>query len=224
MSNYYVSLVFYFFLWLLNFCDTAYSNSKRFIEGVVNKQLEGRVLYYAMYSKEDPIIGGNYYTRLYDYTSLWNKLKLIILNFIYFNYYDNNSVFLYTDVYSNIENLTSFMIDAVVVSYIKDGVQQNVVLSCKDGSEDAKNEHATPGFIYAIVVDSEEKEHDMTKVFNMHKCCIINSPLKIYDFIYIFNQRYIGNKLVDVKSAYLKTMLDNDFDELLLKGNDQLYS
>jgi response regulator RpfG family c-di-GMP phosphodiesterase len=164
---------------------------------------------------------GLYYTRLYDLTSTWDKIKLIVLNVIYYKYYEANNVFLFDEVYSNIENLTSFMIDAVVVSYVKNGELESSVLSYKDNVVLDDKQTNNTKFIYVIVVTSSGKEYDFTKEFNNHINDVVDSPLKLRDFVYIFNEKYEKN-LIDENDIKLKVMMDNDFTEILLNSNDQL--
>jgi len=211
-------------LWLVNFYDTASKQTHRWLETTLNKQLEGRVLYYAMYSKSDKEV---FYTCLYNYTSLWARLKLVVCSVIYTNYLSNKSVFTYDEVYNNVENLTSFMIDAVIITYIKDSHTVNRILSYKDEvvptkeclSETVKKVN----FVYAIM-STEGKEYDFTNEFNTLVCDIIGSPLSLGDFLSIFNIRFkqgsISNN--EIADATLKIMTECDFTELLLKTNDQL--
>lgn len=227
MAGYCSSMIVYYFIYIFNFCENVYYNIQKTISVTVNRQLEGRVLYYAMYTKGTQ---GNYYTQLYNMTSLVDRLKLILLNYIYHNYYEQNSVFTYTEVYTNIENLTSFMIDAVIVSYIKNGNLETKILSYK--AEDYKNNSIdtatsrTPRFVFALVVTKDDEqgvevEYDFTKEFNQHIDDISNSPLTISDFIYIIKSKY--NKYVnDQENFKLKVMMDNDFNEILYNSNDKL--
>ena len=226
MTGYCCSMILYYFIYVFNFFENVYNNIQEYISLTVNKQLEGRVLYYAMYTKGTQ--DDNYYTQLYNVTSLYDRIKLIILNLIYHNYYEQNSVFTYTDVYTNIENLTSFMIDAVIISYIKNGYLETRILSYKE--EDYKNEtndtatSRSPKFVFALVVSQEgdtEKEHDFTKEFNQHITDIKNSPLAVSDFIYIIKSKYKRN-LDDKDNFKLKVMMDNDFNEVLYNNNDKL--
>lgn len=211
-------------LWLVNFYDTTTKQTHRWFETTLNKQLESRVLYYAMYSKSDKEV---FYTCLYDYTSLWARLKLVLCSIIYTDYLSNQSVFTYDEVYNNVENLTSFMIDAVVITYIKDSKTVNRILSYKDEvvpTKECLNETVQKvNFIYAIM-STEGKEYDFTNEFNTHVCDIIGSPLTLEDFLSIFNARFkqgaISNN--EIADATLKIMTESDFTELLLKTNDQL--
>jgi hypothetical protein len=172
---------------------------------------------------------GNYYTQLYNMTSLFDRLKLIILNFIYRDYFNNNSVFTYTEVCKNIENLTSFMIDAVIVSYINNGNLETKILSYKeeDFNNNDTNDTASsrcPRFVFALVVSQDgvvETEHDFTKELNVHMNDIKNSPLTISDFIYIIKSKY-KKDLDDEDNYKLKVMMDNDFNEVLYNKNDKL--
>ena len=75
MVAYCSSIIIYYFIYIFNFCENAYYNIQKKISLIVNKQLEGRVLYYAMYTKGTQ---GKYYTQLYNMTSLLDRIKLII--------------------------------------------------------------------------------------------------------------------------------------------------
>ncbi len=217
----------YYFLWIVNFCQVSYEKTKGFIETSVNSQLEGRVLYYAMYSRKDVIVGSKSYTCLYDYTSLWSRLSLILFNQLYTDYYKEKYVFMYDEVYSNLEDITTFLIDAVVLSYIKDGKQEDIIISYKNDSdptvETVSAVPTLPSFVYAVMVDDTGNEYDFTKEYNMYSHCIINSPLTVYDSLMIFDGRHRTSNSVDINNAYLKVMMDNNFTELLFKGSDQLY-
>lgn len=214
--------IIYCFIYIFNFCENAYLNIQRYISLTINNRLEGRVLYYAMYTKGKQ---DNYYTQLYSLTSLFDRLKLIILNCIYSNYFEHISVFTYKDVVENIENLTSFMIDAVIVSYIKNGHLETSILSYKE--EDYKNDSndtatsRSPKFVFALVVSNNGEEHDFTKEFNKHLNDIKNSPLVISDFIYIMKSKY-NKPLDDLDNYQLKVMMDNDFNEVLYNSSDKL--
>lgn len=223
MSGYCSSIIIYYFICIINFCENAYYNIHKTITSTVNRQLEGRVLYYAMYTKGTQ---ENYYTQLYNVTSLFDRLKLIILSYIYHNYYEKNSVFSYTEVYTNIENLTSFMIDAVIVSYVKNGSLETKILSYKE--EDFKNNSndtansVSPRFVFAIVVDKDGEEiTDFSRELNQHIDDVKNSPLTVSDFIYILKSKY-QKTLDDENNFKLKVMMDNDFNEVLYNSTDKL--
>jgi hypothetical protein len=181
----------------------------------INAKLEGRVLYYAMYTKGSQ---GEYYTQLYDLTSVYNKLKLIVLSFLYNDYFIKNSVFTYNEVDENIENLTGFMIDAVIISYIKDGCLTTKILSCSEtqnvNTVNTASTH-TPKFVFALIVSQNGEEHDFTKELNIHINDIKHSPLNIKDFVHIINVKYQKN-LDDMHNMRVKLMMDNDFNESLL--------
>lgn len=139
------------------------------------------------------------------------------------------TIFTFDDVYSNVDNLTSFLIDAVIVTYIEHNHMVTRVLSYKDtvvpSSECIENPHKI-GFIYAILTidDNNKHEYDFTTEFNHHVCDVINSPLSIGDFLSIFNKRYHKTNIenIAVTDATLKIMVDNDFTDRVLKMNDQL--
>lgn len=223
MACYCNSIIIYYFIYIFNFCENIYYNIQRSVSLTINKQLEGRVLYYAMYTKGKT--QDIYYTPLYNLTSLFDRLKLIILHFIYRDYFELNSVFTYDEVYSNIENLTSFMIDAVIVSYIKNGCLETRILSYKeeDYKDDSTDTAASrpPRFVFALVVSSDGEEHDFTREFNQHIYDIKNSPLVINDFICIIKSKYKKN-LDDALDLKLKVMMDNDFNEVLYNSSDKL--
>jgi hypothetical protein len=214
MANYCSSRLVYYFIYIFNFCETFLNNSIEYVSLKINTQLEGRVLYYAMYTKGSQ---GEYYTKLYDHTSTFSKLKLIMLSFIYNNYCDRNSVFTYNDVHANIENLTSFMIDAVIVSYIEDGFLTSKILSC-----DENNNTLLPNakFVYALVVLQNGEEYDFTKELNIHLGDIKNSPLTIKDFVHIISVKYQKN-CDNMLNMTLKTMMDDDFNEVVYNSNDK---
>lgn len=209
MANYFNSQLVYYLVYIFNFCETIFSNTIKYVSLKTNTQLEGRVLYYAMYTKGSQ---GEYYTQLYDFTSVFDKLKLIVLSFLYNDYFIKNSVFTYTEVYENIENLTGFMIDAVIISYIKDGCLTTKILSHNE-TENVNTEETTsqtPKFVYALVVSQSGDEHDITKEVNIHINDIKHSPLNIKDFVHIINVKY-EKSIGDMNNLKVKTMMDNDF-------------
>lgn len=226
MRSYFISLFLYFVTCIINFYETTKQRIHITINNTVNSRLEGRVLYYAMYSKHDVEL---FYTCLYDHTSIWSRVQLIVRNALSYNpnYYNDLNVFKYEDVYNNVDNLTSFMIDAVIVTYVDKEQLVTRILSYKDDVvptiECIDNPHKI-GFIYAILTNSSKDEYDFTSQFNTHVCDIVNSPLCIGDFLSIFNERYKKTIIpnIAITDATLKIMTDNDFVEQILKMNDQL--
>lgn len=210
MVNYCATRFVYYFIYIFNFCETIFNNTLKYASLTINAKLEGRVLYYAMYTKGPQ---GEYYTQLYDLTSVYNKLKLIVLSFLYNDYFIKNSVFTYNEVYENIENLTGFMIDAVIISYIEDGSLTTKILSCSE-TENTESIQ-TPKFVFALIVSQNGEEHDFTKEFNIHINDIKHSPLNIKDFVYIINVKYQKN-LDNMHNMRVKLMMDNDFNESVI--------
>lgn len=217
MADCFNSVIFYYFLWIFNFCETTYNSIKDYFTRTVNKQLEGRVLYYAMYSKGTQ---GLYYTQLYNFTSIYERLKIIFLSNVYKNYYEDNSIFTYNEVHSNIDNLTGFMIDAVIVSYVKEGQLDTKILTYKN-TEQETSTSVTPKLIYALVISSNDLEYDFTKELNHHLEDITGSLLEVKDLVHIINKKYHKN-VVDENNIMLKIMFDNDFTERLLNNNDKI--
>lgn len=224
MKTHLFFVIFNIMTCIINFYDAIIQGLTGAVERQINNKLEGRVLYYAMYTRSDKDL---YYTCLYDFTSLWDRIKLAfccsIRNKQFLN---NNSIFFYDDVYNNVESLTSFMIDAVVVTYVHDNKLVNHILSYKDNVVPNKNLRAKTMqnvFIYAVVADEKGTQYDFTKEFNSHVCDIIGSPLYIGDFVCIFNARYKGNAInnADIQLLTLKSMTDNNFDETVFKMNDK---
>lgn len=218
MTHYCSSLFIYYFLLIVNFCETTYNNIVTILSKSINKQLEGRVLYYGMYSKGENDL---YYTQLYDYTSLIQRLKLIFLSIVYRNYFERISVFTYNEVQQNLENLTSFMIHAVIVSHIKNGMLITEILSYKEASSLQNENKQKVKFVYAIVITKQNTEYDFTKELNIHINDVRNSPLDVEDFVYIINNKYSKN-VFDNKDVKLKVMMDNDFNEVVFNSNDKI--
>lgn len=223
---YFVSLFLYFLSCIINFYESTKVRLNTLTNNVINSRLEGRVLYYAMFSKHDSEL---FYTCLYDYTSLWARVQLIIRSAVSFNpdFYNNVNVFLYNDVYANVDNLTCFMIDAVVVTFVEQNQLVTRVLSYKDDAvpkTECNCKSSKISFIYAILTSDDGDEYDFTHEFNNHICDIINSPLSIGDFMSIFNELYKKTIIqnISITDATLKVMTDNDFTEQILKMNDQL--
>lgn len=226
MRTYFVSLFLYLLSCIINFYECTKVRLNTLTNNVVNSRLEGRVLYYAMFTKHDTELC---YTCLYDHISLWARMQLLLRRLCSWNpdFYNDMNVFMYEDVYNNVDNLTSFMIDAVIVTFVDNNQLVTRVLSYKDDvvpTTDCINNPSKVGFIYAILTSEEGDEYDFTKEFNHHVCDVINSPLSIGDFVSIFNERYrkAPIKNISVTDATLKLMVDNDFIEQILKMNDQL--
>lgn len=220
MSSYFISLFLHIVSCIINF----YEVTKEHINNTINGKLEGRVLYYAMFSKHDTEL---FYTCLYDHTSVWSRVQLVVKHALTYNldYYDSMNVFKYEDVYNNIDNLTNFMIDAVVVSYVDNQQIVTRVLSYKDDVVVNTPQTSKLAFIYAILSTGHGEEHyDFTNEFNYHASDIIDSPLSVGDFLSIFNERYKKTTIpnIAITDATLKVMVDNDFVEQVFKMNDQL--
>jgi hypothetical protein len=230
MRSYFISLFLYFVTCIINFYETTKQRIHITINNTVNSRLEGRVLYYAMFSKHDTEL---FYTCLYDHTSIWSRVQLIVRNALSYNpnFYNDMNVFQYEDVYNNVDNLTSFMIDAVIVTYVDKEQLVTRILSYKDDvvpTTECIDNIGNIGFIYAILTiddgSDNKNEYDFTSDFNTHVCDIVNSPLRIGDFLSIFNERYKRTIIrnIAITDATLKVMADNDFTEQVFKMNDQL--
>lgn len=220
MSSYFISLFLNIVSCIVNFYETT----KEHINNTINGKLEGRVLYYAMFSKHDTEL---FYTCLYDHTSMWSRVQLVVKHALTYNndYYDSMNVFKYEDVYNNIDNLTNFMIDAVVVSYVENQQIVTRVLSYKDDVVVGTPQNQKFSFIYAILsIDDGVEQYDFTRELNYHVGDIIDSPLSIGDFLSIFNEKYKKTAVQNIAmtDATLKVMVDNDFVEHVFKMNDQL--
>lgn len=216
----YYSYIMCFMLQLLltivNFCESVYTYTRTAIEGRVNYHLKGCVLYYSLYSKEE-----QYYATLYDYTGFWRKVWLVICSMIYQDYFNKNNIFKYDAVHENMEHLAHFLIDCAVITYIDDDAKTKHRILTHTGSE-ITSTASNCSYIYALVVDVEGKEHNFTTVFNAYKEDVFTSDrLTVSDFITIFAHR-LGLTLSCVDLCSLKTMMDNDFEERVLKGKDQL--
>lgn len=210
-------------LWIINFCDQVYVSLKSTVDKHLNHRLRGRVLYYALYSKSEQC-----YAVLYDYTGFWHRLWLVMFSFIFNNYFETQNVFEFSVVKSNIQNLSHFFIDCAMTSYVDDESKiRHRMLSYKE-SESMSNTKINEivrsvHFIFAMVVDVRDNEHDFTSAFSDYKEDIITAEsLTISDIITVLSHRLERN--VETDGCIVKTMLDNDFVELVLKDNDILLS
>lgn len=219
----YMSYMLYIILWLVNFCEDYYRRIRTSIEHRTNMCLRGRVLYYAMYSKKEP-----YYAILYDYTSLWQRILCILYGTIWMKYLDNKNIFKFDDVSKNIENLSHFLIDCVVITYVDENAHTKHRLLTYQGLESETTQNIpqsidNASFIYAIATDSTGVEHNLTSQFNVLKNDILTTKtLLVGDIVNILVNRK-NETLPAIDGLVLRTMLDNDFEDMVYKDKDHMY-
>ncbi len=201
---------------LLNFLHQTVTNVKCVAYKAVNKVLNRKVIYYALYSKHD-----QYYVCLYDYRSFWDRLWFMFQMMFVKLRLDEDVLFSYDDVADNVQNLMPHMIDVAVIVYLEDGMMKTKMFINQEGK---KNQICTPDkydYVYVIAEDeNDECMLDLTACFNTFKEVIAeNLLLTCMDFINIFTKFH---KELFNKDAFkqLKVMCDDTFTEVLFKDND----
>lgn len=207
-------------LTFVNFCDSIYQNATTKINTHINESLDGYVLYYALYSAED-----KHCAVLYDYRSIISKLYLVIYKMILQIMFQQDLsaksvIFTYETVMDNVDNLSQFFIDCVIVSYVKNGVIHNELHTHETNPTDTCHDAST--FVYAIV-DDGLKHHDFTKAFNLYSKGITSSKtLTCLDVIKLMS--IITKTDVNLSEFTLKCMTDKTFTESVFKENDIISS
>ena len=203
----------YMMLRFISLLNTMYSTCKTHIDYYVNKQLEGRVLYLALYTKDD-----NYYARLYDFTSFMNRMYLIIQS-IFNKKYIEDSIFTYEKAKENFSGLANAIIDVAMVSFIKDGKLEHTVLI---DDTNVEKEVVVPNFIYALVEDEVTGNAiNLTHVFNDNKLLLKAKIFDCNDIVCILTNRLHDFPLTHGKFN-LKIMTEKTYNEHILKGNDNI--
>jgi hypothetical protein len=213
-SCYFSLKVMFMFLTFINFCETKLLTYYAKVDGYLNKCLEGYVLYYVLYSKED-----KFCAVLYDYRSFMKRLYIVVCSMIYSTYLKNTKkLFHYKDVIENIDNLSSFFVDCAVVEYIKDGSKVNELIA--NDTVSTQTQTSPIKFVYAIVV-FDDCELDFTKYFNIYCNGILNTKtLECRDIITLLSK--VANQEISTTTFTLKCMMDNKFEEILFKDNDNI--
>lgn len=210
--------ILYYSLMLLNFLVQTFTSAKCAIHNVVNKTLENKVIYYALYSKHD-----QYYVCLYDYRSFWDRLWFSLQRILVKLRLDEDVLFSYNNVAENVENLTPHMIDVAIIAYLDDGKMKTKMFINQEGKEGSIQNIKPDKYNYVYVIAEDENEEcmvDLTACFNAFKDVIAeNHLLTCIDFINIFIKFH---KACFNKDAFkhIKLMRDDTFTEVLFKDND----
>jgi hypothetical protein len=214
LGAYTCSLIIFLFFNFINFCETLFSASKTFLGKELNSRLNGYVLYYGLYSKSE-----NYYATLYDYTSFWCRLNLVIKNSLIRNYLeDRKDIFHYNDVMNNFDELSHHFVDAALLVYVESNE-----FKYKLSSHSSVTTNEKPyNYVYAVAEDDTNKTVDITKEFNTFQLGVSRSNLTCKDLVKIMVKYKKENLNFD--DITLKLMNDNDFDELLFKGSNSIYT
>lgn len=201
-------------LWIINFFDWACTSLIGHVETFVNRQLEGYVLYYSLYSPSDQYNG-----LLYDYTSLYKKLYLAVKFALPDRYVSKNDVFTYDQVIERVNDLHMFDIGGIVISYVKNYQMKNELIQCLQLSEDIPNETK---FVYAILHDAFDNPYDITSEFNEFRDGILRADkLKCCDIVSMVSYiKGLADQQIDYDKVVVKVMLDNNFDELVFNAKD----
>lgn len=208
---------FLLFLAFINFCETTCNAVKTNISVYSNKQLDGYVIYYALYSRKDGICA-----ELYDYRNLFYRVYLIIYNSVLQLFYnktlkDTNKVFKLENVIENVENLTPFFIDCAVIVYIENGMFKYELLTNELSKKKLLYKEISK-FVYAVV-DDELFEYDLSHIFNDFLVGVYNSQsLNCRDIVTIFCK--VTKTNADLSSFSLKCMTENNLKEIIFKEKD----
>ena len=206
---------------LINFCDNTYQKIKVKTNNFVNSNLDGYVIYYALYSTEDQNCAV-----LYDYRSFWQRVYLLIYKLLLQVLYNQELVytgrlFKYENVIENVDNLSSFFVDCAVVSYVQNQQIHHEWLTIEDTTSTSITD--IPKFVFAVFNDGTD-DHDFTQPFNLFRKGIISSKkMTCLDIMTVLRKVY-KNKSIDLSDITLKCMLDNTFDEIVFKDNDTISS
>jgi hypothetical protein len=226
------------FLVFVNFCDTSYRQSYTYCDKVINSSLEGYVLYYGVYCKEDKS-----YTVLYDYSSFMMRVYLYII--VSFGLPINTKrrlLFTYDDLQDNLNDLIHFKIDCVIEVYARNGALVHHLHTHK--CDKSKLELTkTWGVVYATINCGEDVSLDVTNEFNKYLPGILSANEITVGDIGRIIQGIKHVKLVQTKQSNpsnpsdesnhnkhkieeltLDIMIDYDFNEYVLKDNDSLHN
>lgn len=215
-STYLFSLILTF----VNFCDDIYQNIKVNVNRLVNQSLNGYVIYYALYSKED-----RHCAVLYDYRSFWQRLYLVFVKMMWFHVFKEDlahsgRVFKYESVIENVDNLSSFFVDCAVIAYVQNQQVHHELLISEASTS---NIPMIPSFVFAVFNDGT-KDYDFTKWFNLYRVGILGTTrLTCLDIILVIG-KVSGIYISDLSDFTLKCMTDNTFDEIVFKENDTISS
>jgi hypothetical protein len=184
----------------------------------VNKALDKKVIYYALYSKHD-----QYYVCLYDYRSFWDRLWFSFQRVLVTLRLDDDVLFSYEDVADNVENLMPHMIDVAIIAYLENGMMKTkMFINHKDETRIIQNTQPDKyNYVYVIAEDeNEECMVDLTACFNTFKDVVAdNHLLTCMDFINIFIKFHKASFNKDA-FKHIKLMCDDTFTEVLFKDND----
>lgn len=201
-------------LWFIGFCERVYTKAYNTLDYLANRKLEGKVLYLALYTKDD-----NYYATLYDFTSLYNRLYLVLMSLIYYDYLKKMRIFNIKDAVENFTNTAHVVIDVGVVSYIQDGKLAHKLLI--EESKSSKAEHHHP-FLYAIVEDSNGREINLSSLFTQHPELVASTFFDCKDVVSIFTNRL--NQPLSSNEFKLRLMSEITYEEHIFKANDNIIS
>jgi hypothetical protein len=217
-STYLITLL----LALINFCDNTYQKVKAITNNFVNNNLDGYVIYYALYSTEDKNC-----SVLYDYRGFWQRVYLLLYKLVLQFFYDLDLVytgrlFKYENVIDNVDNLSCFFVDCAVVSYVQNQQIHHELLTSEDMPASPSTSEI-PKFVFAVFNDGNE-DHDFTYTFNLFRKGIIAcKKMKCLDIMIVLC-KFHQNNSIDLSDFTLKCMLDNTFNEIVFKDNDTISS
>lgn len=220
------------FLVFVNFCDTSYRQCFSYCDKVINTSLDGYVLYYAVYCKEDKS-----YTTLYDYSSFMTRLYLFIITSLGLPIITKNRlIFTYNDLQDNLNDLIHFKIDCVIEVYALNGalVRHMHTHQCDTSKLELTK---TWGVVYATLNHGDDVSLDVTYEFNQYLpgilsanaitvgdiACIIQG-IKNVKFVHSNQSIEPNHNEQEIEELTLDLMIDYDFNEYVLKDNDSLHN
>ncbi len=196
-----------FLFWLLHVFHFLFEMKDNFLswtEKKINERLEGEVVYYAFYSKNEKFFGC-----LYDHRSYWQRFCMAFLSVL-----KPYNAFTITDVVNNIPNLFDY-VDVAIVVYAKNGKLEKKLLTkyCYEhGSQKGV-------FGYAVVEDENGNNVDLTTEVNEFGVCqslTCGEVTKIFVKL-LKNKDFDTNKIKGFKCMTIATFTDE-----LLKEEDNV--
>lgn len=207
-----------FCLVFLNFFLQTFEQAYNNIDLMINRCLDKKVIYYALYSKQD-----NFLACLYDCRNFSDRLWLALQQLMVWLKLDTDTLFTYVDVDKNFEHLSDYSINAAIISYIDNGIiKEKLLLQRVENIDNSLHTSKQFDFNYIYCIAEDENGYcvDMTAYFNKFKHEVLqNKHLVCKDFVKIFAD-YAKHPFHIQRLKVLKVMMDDTFTEVLFKDND----
>lgn len=205
----------YFCLLFLNFLHQIIDKTYLALNDTVNRCLENKVVYYALYSARD-----SHYACLYDCRTLWDRIWLVVQQILIWLKLEHNKLFSYADVDDNFETMSTFSIDVAIIVFIENGKMKEKMFI----QNTAKKEQVQPPrhfkYIFGVAEDNQQNTLDLTTHFNTFQNNVYeNKQLLCKDFVKLFAG--YGKHRFDVNDLKcVRLMPDDTFTEVVFKDND----